>query len=220
MGSKQYLGRRYILPFIPLAGTIVHTVSYQIGNRLYLNITDRCTLTCRFCPKYSDEPVVHEYNLTLDHRPDEQEIIDSIGDPSQYEEVVFCGYGEPTLRLKPLIRIASWIKEHGGRVRVNTDGLANLVHKRNVLPELQGVVDALSVSMNAHEESIYNTHCQPALSGSFDKMLEFLRLAPSYIPDVTATAIEGLAGVDIAACEELAKQCGVQFRRRYLDQVG
>lgn len=203
-----------------LADITVQTISYQIGNRLYLNITDRCTLTCRFCPKNTDEPTVHGFDLTLEHRPEKQEIIDSIGDPSRYDEVVFCGYGEPTLRLKLLIEVASWVKEHGGQVRVNTDGLANLVHKRNVLPELQGIVDALSVSMNAHEESIYNTHCQPALSGSFDHMLEFLKLAPSYIPSVTATAIDGLAGVDIDACKKLAGQCGVKFRRRQLNQVG
>ena len=198
----------------------MQTVSYQIGNRLYLNITDRCTLTCRFCPKNTSEPRVHDFDLALTHRPEEEEIIESIGDPSRFEEIVFCGYGEPTLRLKTLLRVASWIKQQGGRVRVNTDGLANLVHKRNVLPEMQGLIDALSVSMNAHQESIYNTHCQPALSGSYGEMLEFLRLAPSYIPEVTATAIDGLAGVDIAACRRLAEQRGVRFRSRQLDQVG
>lgn len=195
-------------------------VSYPIRKNLYLNITDRCTLACEFCPKTQGVLKVHDFDLTLDHRPEIEEIISSIGDPADYEEIVFCGYGEPTLRLKILKEVAAWIKEYGGKVRVNTDGLANLANKRNVLPELEGLVDSLSVSMNAQNEEVYNRHCQPALPGSFDAMLDFLRKAPAYIPEVTATAIDGLEGVDIDACKKLADQCGVKFRRRYLDEVG
>lgn len=196
------------------------TISYTIGDRLYLNITDRCTLECAFCPKHNSSNRVHDYDLSLDHRPTQEEIIASIGNPADYSQVVFCGYGEPTLRLKILLRTAEYIKSAGGRVRINTDGLANLVHKRNVLPELARCVDALSVSMNAQDESVYQRHCLPALPGSYAAMLEFLAAAPRYIEDVTATAIDGLDGVDIAACEALAKERGIAFRRRELDKVG
>lgn len=203
-----------------MADPIPQTVTYTIGDRLYLNITDRCTLACEFCPKTQGSWEVHEYNLQIGKRPEVEEIIAQIGDPARYREIVFCGYGEPTLRLKPLLAIAAWVKEHGGQVRVNTDGLANLVHKRNVLPEMKGKIDALSVSMNAQNAEVYNQHCQPALPGAFEAMLEFLRLAPAYIPDVTATAIDGLEGVDIDACAALATRLGVKFRRRVLDVVG
>ena len=196
------------------------TVSYTIGDRLYLNITDRCTLECAFCPKHNDSYQVHDYDLSLDHRPSLDEIIAGIDDPAAYSEIVFCGYGEPTLRLKVLLHAAKYIKSGGGRVRVNTDGLANRVHKRNVLPELAEYVDALSVSMNAQDELTYRRHCLPALPGSFSAMLEFLSLAPRYIEDVTATAIDGLEGVDIEACEVLARERGASFRRRELDVVG
>lgn len=198
----------------------MNTIAYTIRNNLYLNITDRCTLECTFCPKHNGSMRVHEYDLTLDHRPSTDEIISAIGDPSRYEQVVFCGYGEPTLRLNVLLEVAKYVKSRGGSVRVNTDGLANLTNKRNVLPELAHCVDALSVSMNASNEDAYNKHCQPALPGSFQAMLDFLSLAPRYIPDVTATAIDGLEDVDIQACEALAKQCGVKFRRRVMDVVG
>ncbi len=199
---------------------MTQTISYQIEDRLYLSITDRCTLECAFCPKTLGVPQVRGYDLTMDHRPAVEEIITAIGNPADYAEVVFCGYGEPTLRLKVLLEVAAYIKAHGGRVRVNTDGLANLVHKRNVLPEMAGYVDALSVSLNAQNEAVYNRHCQPALAGAFYAMLEFLAQAPRYIPDVTATAVEGLEGVDIAACERLAAQQGVKFRKRILGRVG
>ena len=196
------------------------TLSYTIGDRLYLNITDRCTLACTFCPKHNGSHRVHDYDLSLDHRPTQDEILAAIGDPKAYSEIVFCGFGEPTLRLKVLLSTSRHVKANGGRVRVNTDGLANRVHKRNVLPELAGCVDALSLSMNAQDEHTYRRHCVPALPGSFTAMLEFLSLAPGHIDDVTATAIDGLDGVDIAACELLARERGVRFRRRQLDVVG
>lgn len=196
------------------------TVSYTIGDRLYLNITDRCTLRCAFCPKHQGSHRVHEYDLSLDHRPSQAEIIAAIDDPAAYREVVFCGFGEPTLRLKVLLETARYIRRRGGRVRVNTDGLANLVHRRDVLPELATCVDALSVSLNAQDAETYERHCQPALPGSHAAVLDFLERAPRWVGDVTATAIDGLAGVDIAACERLARERGVAFRRRVLDVVG
>lgn len=196
------------------------TITYTIENRLYLSITDRCTLVCEFCPKTQGTMQVHDYDLTFDHRPEYQEIMAAIGDPAQYEEIVFCGFGEPTLRLKLLLQLAKWIKQEGGKTRVNTDGLANLVHKRNVVPEMVGAVDSLSVSMNGQNEEIYNLHCQPQLQGSFQAMLAFLREAGRQIPQVTATAIEGLEGVDIDKCRQLAADCGVEFRVRQLDVVG
>ena len=198
----------------------VETLVYTIGKNLYINLTDRCTLACEFCPKIQGSMDVHEYNLLLSHRHPAEEYIEKIGDPSRYEEVVFCGFGEPTLRLKELLKIAAYCRQAGTRVRVNTDGLGNLVNKHNILPELAKCVDALSVSMNAQNEQVYDQHCVPALKGSFDSMLDFLRLAPAYIPDITATAIDGLEGVDIDACESKAKEFGIKFRRRVLDIVG
>ena len=195
-------------------------ISYQIDNRLYLSITDRCTLVCAFCPKTLGNPVVQGHDLTMDHRPTAEAIISTIDDPARYDEIVFCGYGEPTLRLKVLLQVARHIKAHGGMVRINTDGLANLVHKRNTLPEMAESIDALSISLNAQDKSTYDRHCQPTLPGSFEAMLAFLAEAPKHISQVTATALEGLEGVDIDACEKLAQERGVTFKKRTLGRVG
>ncbi len=196
------------------------TLVYTIGDNLYINLTDRCTLACEFCPKIQGSMDIHEYNLLLSTRHETDEYLKEIGDASRYKEVVFCGFGEPTLRLKQLLEIATYCKQSGTHVRVNSDGLGNLVNKHNILPELAKCVDALSISMNAQNEAVYNQHCVPALLGSYQSMLDFLRLAPQYISDTTATAIEGLEGVDIDACEAQANQLGVKFRKRVLDIVG
>ncbi len=193
---------------------------YDIEDRRYINLSSSCTLKCQFCPKTQGHPTVHQYDLTLHEKKNVEDYTRAIGDPTKYTEIVFCGFGEPTLRFKELLAISHWIKENGGMVRVNTDGLANLVYKRNVLPEMGKCVDALSISMNAQNEEIYNKHCQPSLAGSYQAMLDFIEEAPKYISDVTASAIDGLEGVDIEACEKLANERHVKFRRRVLNNVG
>lgn len=193
---------------------------YDIGDNRYINIGKTCTLRCTFCPKQHGSWQVHEFNLKLARMPTSAQLIEALGDISRVNEVVFCGFSEPTLRLNVLLQVARWAKLQGGYVRVNTDGLGNLVHGRNILPELAECVDAVSISLNAQDERHYEQHCQPQLPGSYQSLREFITLAPRYINSVTVTAIDGLAGVDIAACETIAHQAGAAFRRRMLDVVG
>ncbi|MCG9722908.1 TatD family nuclease-associated radical SAM protein [Shewanella sp. Isolate7] len=196
------------------------TLVYDIRNSRYLNITGRCTLRCLFCPKHNGSKQVHEYQLDLDHQPKSEEIIPLLGEVSQFDEYVFCGYGEPTLNLVTLLEVAREIKRRGGRVRVNTDGLGNLFHRRNILPELSQVVDALSISLNADTEAAYLTHCQPKLKGAYQALWDFIRQAPSYIEQVQVSAIEGLQGVDIDRCRELVSEAKAEFKHRKLGVVG
>jgi len=197
-----------------------NTIIYDIGNSRYINLTNACTLKCAFCPKFNGTWEVKGYELKLDHAPRSAEIIEKLGDISTVEEIVFCGYGESTLRLNELIQVAQWVKSQGGRTRINTDGLGNLANKRNILPEIKGCIDALSISLNAQNEAIYKKHCKPGLANSYQALLDFIELAPQYIDDVTITAIDGLEGVDIKACEAIASKLGVKFKRRVLDEVG
>ncbi|MCG9754703.1 TatD family nuclease-associated radical SAM protein [Shewanella insulae] len=196
------------------------TLVYDIRNSRYLNITGRCTLRCQFCPKHNGSKQVHEYQLDLDHQPKREEIIPLLGEVSQFDEYVFCGYGEPTLNLATLLGVAGEIKRRGGKVRVNTDGLGNLFHRRNILPELAEVVDALSISLNADTEAAYLKHCQPKLKGAYQALWEFIRLAPDYINQVQVSAIDGLEGVDIDRCRALVLDAKAQFKHRKLGVVG
>ncbi len=193
-------------------------IAYQIRDSLYLNITNRCTNACSFCVKFRSD-FVKGHRLRLGHEPSEDEIIRAIGEPSRYREVVFCGYGEPLQRINIVKNVARWIKEHNGRVRINTNGHANLIHKRDVLPELNGLVDRLSVSLDAHDEVTYNRLCKPAYKDAFREVVEFIRRAKEFIPEVQATVVD-IEGVDIEKCRELAEQIGVTLRIRKLDAVG
>ncbi|HKL25352.1 MAG TPA: TatD family nuclease-associated radical SAM protein [Desulfuromonadales bacterium] len=194
-------------------------IAYVIRNSLYLNITNRCTNQCTFCAKFSDF-TVKGHQLCLEKEPSAAEVIAAIGDPQAYAEVVFCGYGEPLVRLDLVKEVAAWLKQHGVTVRINTDGQANLVHGRNILPELAGLVDAVSVSLNAPNAAQYQEICQSAYGeAAYAAVQQFLKEAGQWIPSVTATAVS-LPGVDIAACRQVARQLGVAFRERPYNEVG
>ncbi len=193
-------------------------ITYKIRDSLYLNITNRCTNRCSFCVRFHSD-YVKGHNLRLSDEPTEEELKAAIGDPSEYREVVFCGYGEPFLRLDLIKNLAMWIKERGGKVRINTNGHGNLIHRRNVLPELKGMVDSISVSLDAHDEETYNRICAPAFKNAFHEIILFMREAKKYIPDIQATVVE-MAGVDIERCRKITDELGIKLRVRKLDVVG
>ena len=195
-------------------------VSYKIRNSLYLNITNRCTNTCTFCAKRDDYYVKGHY-LKLPGEPSVEEVVAEVGDPTEVDEIVFCGFGEPFLRLADVKAIAKTLKGKGAKIRINTDGLANLVHGRNVLPELSGLVDALSVSLNAPDAGTYARICPNRYgAASFPALLDFLREAPRHIPSVVATAV-ALPDLDHDAVRRLAESIeGVTFRLRPYAEVG
>lgn len=193
-------------------------IAYRIRENLYLNITNRCTSKCIFCVRFNTD-FVKGHNLRLKDEPSEDELKNAVGNPTQYKEVVFCGYGEPLLRLDIVKSVASWIKENGGRVRINTNGHGNLIHKRNILPELQGLIDSMSVSLDAQDEKTYQKICRPAFKNAFNEVLNFIREAKKYIPDVQATVVVA-EGVDVRKCREITDSLGIKLRVRRLDIVG
>ncbi len=193
-------------------------IVYKIRDNLYINLTSRCTNACEFCVKF-DSDFVKGHNLRLDREPSEEEIIQAIGDPKAYSEVVFCGLGEPTLRLEAIKRVAQWVKSQGGRVRLNTNGLGNVINERDIVPELVGLVDALSISLNAQDAETYNRLCNPNFKDAFEEVLDFIKKAVQTIGDVTLTVVE-TEGVDIAKCRDIANRYKAGFRVRKLDSVG
>ncbi len=194
-------------------------IAYGIRDSLYLNITNRCTNTCGFCVR-NNRDFVKGHNLRLSGEPTAEDVIAAIGNPRNYREVVFCGYGEPLLRLDLVRDVAAWIKGRGGTVRVNTNGQGNLIHQRNIIPELQGLVDAYSVSLNAENEEKYNAICRPLFgAGTYEAVKTFIHEAAK-TANVSVTVLN-LSDVDVEACRRIARdELHVGFRLRYHDEVG
>jgi TatD DNase family protein len=183
-------------------------IAYKIRDSLYLNITNRCTNRCGFCVKFHTS-FVKGHNLRLEREPSPEEIVNVIGDPKRHGEIVFCGIGEPLLRLDTVKQVSRWIKQHGGKVRINTNGHGNLINRRNILPELQGIVDSISVSLYADEESTYEDICKPSFQHAFQSVLSFIGEAKKYIPEI-----------DLKKCKEIAQELGVELRVREFNVVG
>ena len=128
------------------------TITYPVTTGLYVNITNRCPCACTFCVRNKKDHVFESDSLWLEKEPTVQEICDSLDtwDLSKYEEVVFCGFGEPTERLYDLLEVAKYIKSKSDiRIRINTNGLADLIWKKSTAPKLKGLIDAVSISLNA-----------------------------------------------------------------------
>lgn len=194
---------------------------YSLFGNLYLNATSRCDLRCRFCPKFRRAWNIRGYRLRLMRfaEPGAAELLAAVPDPRTYKEVVFCGLGEPTLRLYTVLEVGRALRHRGARVRLNTDGLASLRHGRDVAPDLEGNIDAVSISLNAQDAGTYARVCRPRREGSYAAVLDFAAAAREFVPQVTLTAIEGLPGVDIAGCRAIARRLRVDFRSRRLDDI-
>lgn len=189
------------------------TVTYQFGGSLYINITNRCTNDCLFCIRRTSEGI-GAYDLWLDHEPDLEETLAAVSETGCYRESVFCGYGEPLVRAGLVLAAARELKKKGATVRINTNGQANLIHGRNIAAELKGLVDAVSISLNAADARTYVEICRPqAGAEAYTAVLEFTRECRLYVPKVVLTAVEW-PGVDAEKCRTIASSLGAEFRLR------
>jgi len=194
-------------------------IAYRIRNSMYLNITNRCSNRCTFCPKF-DDFTVKGHNLMLTSEPSFDEIMAAIGQPEGINEIVFCGYGEPLIRLDLVKQVAAVLKARGYQIRINTDGQANLVHGRDILPELAGLIDSISVSLNASDAVTYGSICNtPFGEAGFSGVCDFIRTASAYIPQVIASVVT-VPGIDVEVCRILAESLGAEFRVREYSEVG
>ncbi|MBR2748392.1 MAG: TatD family nuclease-associated radical SAM protein [Firmicutes bacterium] len=196
-------------------------VFYEYGGGLYANITNKCPDRCEFCIRYMVDSLGGADSLWLKREPTMEEILELLDqwDLSKFEELVFCGYGEPTERLPELIETAEYArsKAPGLKIRLNTNGLSDLINGRDTLPELSSVLDRISVSLNAKGPEEYLALCHPRFGiGAFEAMLDFTRRAKECIPDVTMSVVSGsIPYQDIEPCRRIAEEeIGVKFRVR------
>ena len=194
----------------------MQNISYTLDNHLYLNITNRCTNACVFCIRNKSRAFHGKYRLWLESEPSTEEIMKAIGDPAKYNEIVFCGYGEPLLRLNTVKEVSEAIKKTGQtKIRIDTNGHANLFYQRNILPELKGLIDVMSISLNAENGEVYDSICNSFFGKiAFDAVIEFIKEAKKYIPHVEATVVGLPQMIDIEKARKIAEGLGVPFRVR------
>ena len=188
--------------------------TYKLGNSLYINITNRCNASCFFCDKDGDAEI-HGYNLKMNksNEPPVETYINEIGDPRQFDEIVFCGYGEPTIRFEVVKEIARYVKDNGGKTRLNTNGHGNIINKRNIVPELAKLIDTVSISLNSSNETQY-AEIMRVDKNHFAEMKNFAAQAKAYVDKVVLTVVS-IDEVEIEKARKLVEEeIGVEFRIR------
>lgn len=194
-------------------------IVYDYFGGLYINLTNRCPNRCEFCIRNFTDSLGDADSLFLDQEPTVDEVKKELREwkVNQYDEVIFCGYGEPTQRLPELLELARYIKAmYGKPVRINTNGLADLIWERETAPDLKGLIDAVSVSMNEADAKAYNALCHPEFGeGSYEAVIKYIEDVRTYVPHVAVSVVRGSLSEDaIDRCRAKARKLGVYFKVR------
>ncbi len=197
------------------------TITYQVKDAVYVNLTNRCPCNCTFCLRHNGPGVFGSGPLWLEREPTLEETMESLGqwDYTRFREVVFCGYGEPTERLDVLLAVAARLKERDPalRVRVNTNGLSDLIHGKQTAPLFVGKVDCLSISLNTDDPAEYLTLCRPRFGeAAYPAMLKFTKEAAALLPSVVMTVVgEPITSLEKQErCKKIAEGVGARLRVR------
>lgn len=195
------------------------TILYELHDNLYVNLTNRCPCSCTFCLRQNRQDMGISDSLWLEHEPSFEEVTEEFEkfDMDRYKEVVFCGFGEPTEALDVLLKTARFVKDHYQKpVRINTNGLGNLIHGRDITPSFEGLIDTLSISLNTPDPEKYLQIVRPKFGeASHDAMLEFAKSSKKYVPNVVLTTVSTtLTSEEEEQCRQICQNLGVTYRIR------
>lgn len=195
------------------------TILYKLHQNLYVNLTNRCPCACTFCLRQTKDAVGEATSLWLEREPTLAEIIADFSDfdMSQYQEVVFCGFGEPTERLDVLLEVAKYVKENFHLpTRINTNGLSDLIHGEKTAHLLKGLIDTVSISLNTPSPERYHELVRCKFGDiSYQAMLDFAKDCTKYVPNVVMTTVSTtLTEEEEEQCAKICKELGVTYRIR------
>ena len=196
------------------------TILYTVGDKLYVNMTNRCPCRCTFCIRNNGDGAYGSDSLWLEREPSADEIKAEFEkyDLSKFTEVVFCGYGEPMERAWELADIAAFIKSNSDiKIRLNTNGLGDKIHGRPTAELLNGKVDIVSISLNSCDREKYNAVTRPKWEDAFEAMLSFASDCKKYVPKVMFTVVDVISPEEIEGSKALAGKLGIELRVRKYD---
>lgn len=199
------------------------TITYKGRNSIYVNMTNRCPCACTFCLRHNKDHVFQANSLWLEREPTVKEVCDSIDEweLSKYDAVVFCGYGEPTERLDDLLEVASYIKSKSDiKIRINTNGLADLINGEKTAHKLEGLIDTVSISLNATNKEDYYQLVRPKFGiDSYEAMLSFTKDCTKYVPEVVMTVVDVVTSKEEQELSrKICESIGARLRVRPYEQ--
>jgi TatD family-associated radical SAM protein len=203
------------------------TISYEYGDSLYINLTNKCDCACVFCLRNNGHKgSIYADDLWLPREPTNEEALEDIlkRELTSYKEIVFCGFGEPTFRIDDILFIVDELKKAVPAlppVRINTNGHGSLIAGHDITPELKGRIDTLSISLNGSTPEEYVAVTRPKDGkAAWDAMLEFTRSASRYVPNVVMTVVnKDKTQEELERCKSLAESLGAKLRiREYISE--
>ena len=192
-------------------------ILYTYKNNVYVNLTNHCSCNCTFCIRQHKNEVNGQNDMWHETEPTIIQVKNAIDafDFDGYEELIYCGYGEPTCALEALIESAKYFREkHTQRIRVNTNGLGRLYYGRDILPELNQVVDAYSISLNAPTSERYKELVRPSFKNAFPAVLDFARDSKDAGKEVQFSVVNVISEEEIKQCSKLADKMGIHLKVR------
>lgn len=197
------------------------TITYEYGKNLYVNLTNRCPNRCEFCLRTHSAGSIYAEDLWLEREPTKEEILEDIKKRNlgQYQQLVFCGYGEPTCRLQDIVWLCDEIKKYSDiEIRLNTNGLSDLINGSHSAALLDNRVDIVSISLNAPNAEKYGEVCHSKFGlEAFPAILKFTAGAGLYVPKVYMTVVDTMPQADIEECRRICENLGAIFRvRKYI----
>lgn len=198
------------------------TVTYEYGGNLYVNTTNRCNFACNFCLRHNKKSngSIYNDNLWLIREPTKEEILESIeswGDLTKYQQLVFCGFGEPSYRIDDICWVIDQLIAKGKKIftRMDTNGTGSLIHGRNIAPMYQGRFDMVSISLNEDCAEKYETLCHPQQEGAYEAMKAFAKELTGYVPTVMMTVVDTISPEEIERCRHICEdEIGAVYRVR------
>lgn len=194
-------------------------ILYKVHNNIYVNMTNKCPYSCTFCLRQTMDRIGESDRLWLEREPSLQEVCDEFNkfNMDEYNEVVFCGFGEPTERFDDLIKVAAFVKEkYGKKIRINTNGVGSLINGRDIAPEMKGLIDTVSISLNNPHKDEYLLLVRSKFGEqSFDAMLDFAKECTKYIPNVVLTTVDTtISHEEEEECRRICESIGATYRIR------
>lgn len=196
-------------------------ILYVYKDKVYLNITNKCPCACTFCIRSKKDAIGDASNLWLNHNPSFEEVKAAIDafDFNGYNEIIFCGYGEPTNSFDVLVKTAQYIRSKLGiKIRVNTNGLGSLVNGRDISAELCSNVDTVSISLNCSNKEDYLKTVRPKFGiDSFDEMLDFAKKCRALTENVALSVVDVIGEEEVEKCKKIAEGLNIPLRVRKYD---
>lgn len=194
------------------------TILYPVGNHLYVNLTNKCPCACTFCIRQNGDGAYGSDSLWLEHDPTFDEIREAFSawNLADFSELVFCGYGEPTEALDMLLTTAKYVKTLAEcpPIRLNTNGLSDMIHGEKTAHLLEGLVDSVSISLNAGTKQEYLAVTRPKWENAFEAMQEFAADCKQYVKSVMFTVVDVIPKEEIEAAQAVADKLGIPLRVR------